>query len=89
MKPYPDIADNSDRIRTYSRKLSATRVVTENANALLKNKWKTFKNLNFIMMDRREREGEVKGGEEREREREREMGGRREKEGRRRDGREG
>ena len=52
MKPYPDRADNCDRIRKYNKKLSATRVVIDNGNALLKNKWRRLMKLNVIRMDR-------------------------------------
>ena len=52
LKPYADRADNSATIRRYNKKLSATRVIVENANARLKNKWRRLKKLNVLSAER-------------------------------------
>lgn len=52
LKPYPDRAGNSARVKNYNKILSATRVVVENANARLKNKWRRLKKLNVLSMSR-------------------------------------
>ena len=46
MKPFPDLANNPKRVRHFNYILSATRVVVENANARLKNKFQLLKYIN-------------------------------------------
>lgn len=52
LKPYADRADNSAAVRRYNKKLSATRVIVENANARLKNKWRRLKKVNVLSTER-------------------------------------
>lgn len=52
LKPYPDRLDNSARVKAYNKKLSSTRVVVENANARLKNKWRRLKKVNVLSSEK-------------------------------------
>ena len=52
LKPYPDRSDNSARVKTYNKKLSSTRVVVENANVRLKNKWRRLKKVNVLTSEK-------------------------------------
>ena len=52
MKPFPDLANNPKRVRHFNYILSATRVVVENANARLKNKFQRLKYINTRSIDR-------------------------------------
>lgn len=52
MTPFRQQEDNSEAIKEYNKMLSSARVVVENANALLKGKWRRLKKVNVLSSEK-------------------------------------
>lgn len=52
LKPYPDTGNLTQQQKHYNFKLSSTRMIVENANARLKNKWRRLKLIDCKTIER-------------------------------------